>query len=483
MERFKDELAYQIYLYIENNPFISITELQEILELPKSLIIEKLSRYGVYSFNYPNEEFKSFIKDMINKKDFQKIKEVLNYNLLRKEWTYLYEDIEDEYIPLFHLPHKYNHLITFGKIDFNLGLKKINDYIQLCLKSNYNFSYYKFLLVKLEILRNLSRKEEIFEIYKTEKNNIKKLPNWLKYRILGLILNSNWDKKEVLNELLKLFEKLYNKQKEDWIYNLLKSIYISIGSIDKLEKINPDDPDIYFYEGNFGKFLTFGSNSHYEGERISYLVKKAIANLMIGNELAFEFNLREVSKLCSKYKIAYRNYEILRDIKRAIYDNFKPEINLNDLKNSVRIKDKVIYYFLKGRFNLAFQLAKKHKILTHLYINMILFRKVPKKFENSKCLRIISRYLKFSKTLKLIEKGKFINFKVANKSGKLRRDSKAFKFLLSIINSKGHINLNNYHYFSKKEIKRLINYINKKFGFQIISKNYNDIFLNVKVEF
>gem|GEM_PF-2133243 len=482
MEKFKDELAYQVYLYIENNPFINIMKLKKIFKLPKSLIIDKLSRYGFNSIKYPNEEFEILIKKMIAERNFQAIKEILNYNLLKKEWTYLYESIEDEYIPLFHLPHKYNHLIAFGKIDFNLGLKKINDYIQLCLKSNYNFSYYKFLLVKIEILRNLSRKDEIFEIYKNEKNNIKKLPNWLKYRTFGIILNSNWDRKEVLNELLKLFERLYNKQKEEWIYNLLKSIYISIGSIDKLEKLNPSDPDIYFYEGNFRKFLTFGPNSHYEGEKIAYLVKKAVANLMVGNELAFEFNLREVSRLCSRYKISYRNYEMLINLKRAIYDNLKIEINLNSLKNSLRIKDKVLYYFLKGRFNLAFQLAKKHKILTHLYINMILFRKVPKNFKNSKCLRIISRYLKLSKTLKLFEKGKFINLKVASKSVKLRKNSKAFKFLLSLINLKGHINLNNYYHFRKREVKRLISYINKKFGFQIISKNYNDIFLSVKIE-
>ncbi len=477
-----DEIAYKIYLYVEKNLIFHHKKISKHFKLPISTINEKLSRYGVYSFEYPSNEFLKIITKLIEQKDFKSIKEILKYNLLKQEWTYLYESIDDKYLPLFHLPHKYNHLISFGKIDFHLALKKVEEYMEICIKSSYKFSYYKFLLVKLEILRNLGKKDEIFEIYNNEKGNIIKLPNWLKYRIFGMILNSLWDRKEVLNKLLKLFEKLYRKQQENWIYNLLKSIYVSIGTIDKLEKINPQDPDIYFYEGNFRKFLTFGFKSKYEGEQIAYLVKKAIAYLMTDQQVLFEINLRKISFLCHKYKIAYSNYEMLINLKKAIYDNLKPKIDLNSFKNSLRIKDKITYYFLKGRFNNAFQLAKKHKVLTHLYLNMILFRKIPKAQKNLKFLKIISRYLKLPKSLSLIEEKTFINFKIDNKLIKLRKNSKACKFLLSLIKSQCHINLNSYYYFRKKEVKRIINYLNKKFGFEIISKNYNDVFLNVQVK-
>ncbi len=389
-----DKEAYKIYIYFEKNPFLNLKDLSKIFKMPISTIYSKLSLYDIYGFK-ENKQINQLVHYLFEKNDLKNLKKFLKHFIPSSEKDYdILLKLPDNLLPINLVVYKFSYIYSkiFHSKTILITTKemiyKIREYKELALKRKFLLTYYSLFIPEIMFLRASGNYNEIKKIFKRHLNEFLKLPEQIKKPILLLILNSLYYDSEVYKKLFPIFSrwiKSYKNLKDSELSKLIYSILVSLGHIKKAHLLFKDEK-LKFHLGNFEEFSRISDDSIY------FKILKALSYFLKGNHLRFILEIKTIEIDIVNREFDDDNYKLakafalyiegkLKEAKNFILQIKKPTflaILNKDLKLIVkhRKQDLVAKYIIKGWEKRAYEIAKRHGLIS----NFLIYKFIKEKF-------------------------------------------------------------------------------------------------------
>jgi len=502
-----DELGYLIYKIKEKNPFFSLKDIQLYLKqnynikFSISTISNKLKFYCLYSFEPMPKDILELFKVLISDKKFVEACEILKYYRLSYENYYLLENLPDDYLPIPSFCDKVIYLIENKKLSYEQQLDYLKK-IDIMLKNYYNdLNYYNLLQLKFYILKVLGNFEEVVRIYNNEKENINKLPLFLKMEFYKEILSCSLSNHPDIAH--KIVFKILKIKKYPYIKSLIFRTLVSLGYINKALNYSRE-PVLDFMSGKYRKFnrdygkfqkiiegtnlkiiydCLFAQSKLLSNEFFNFL--QAINNIIYDVKIYKFYTPDYLNTLALKYAIE-GDYKKVREILKEGITNTQKAILTKNYKilSKYRKQELLLKYLIIGNLKRAIKVAKKYGLVYNLYLYAILLNKSQKRLKKYKEFRNVLNLLKLKRHYKvriyILRKKEtiYLGNKLIRYSNRV---SKAYLILYYLLNERGRkVSLNEMSDVIRTEnITNLIYKLNYNFGFRLVSRQNNFIKLNM----
>jgi len=519
------KVSTKTIIEIKKNGFYKIDNIKliinEILEKEPKLTLSqiKLSIKQQYNINLSlstiyyklsktlDKRLVKIVELLIEDEEYDEAVKILSQFLyLSVENFYLLEKINDNLLNHSLLADKYYYLLYSGKLEVNEKiLEMCNEHMEICKERELNYSYYKWLNLKLRILQALGKYEEVIKNFNYKE--IIKLPFNLKSFIFavvcacGIILN-NKNGIKCLNFFKRRFKSRRNQIKEisEDYKGFLMNQYVSLG-MPKIAYQYKKSPILDVFMGNYRKFFKIYNTLTIE-MKIPSQILISWCYLFTKNFLLFLKMANKIQKNLEKFP-SYRDNFImtlaLKEIMWGNYENAKKLLSscsLNVLKaiaeNNPNILGRYRKYellaknLIKGNIRRAVEIAKRYGIITHLRIYTLFTKKSSKIIGKYKELKIVSYILRNkSKLLKFYFLRKKPIIKIENKVIKSSgRGNDVFALLYYMALEKSNSKTANIYELEREGFKNPISKaynINRKIGYKVLFVRNNYIYLNANV--
>lgn len=480
--------------YFQKNPFSSVNEISKNLNFSKSFVYRTLKKYNIFIFKQPNKKIHKIINFLVERNDFENLKNFIYYYNIDFDSEILNYKIEN-----FPLEIKYIELSKKLNEGFDISYE-LENYLNELKQKELNFTYLKSLIVKFDVLILKKKYKEIIEIFESLKKIDDIICLSLKAKFYNSYLNALSLEEEfekgfsILKKIKSVYNKLPKKEKLN-VERFISAFYYNYGNYEKAYEFSKNHPLLrilcLYQKGEYLKVINSSYNI-FGFEKFLYIYAISLSLLFMG-ELA-----RSIETFIKAYdieKIKFEDIIELYYVFMTIYYKFIGDDNyieffkelvklmgsradkhfyaivskdISNLKNSP--KDKLIKYYFKGRINKAVEISKRYGMRTILNL-LILFH--PKNYVKLKKYKQIQEFLKFSKKpkIKLFLLRKRPYFIFLNKKFYLKDKGLSISIIELLVNSKIKL-----FKLSKKELKFI------KFKLKLpISIVSNEILLNADV--
>jgi hypothetical protein len=501
-----DKLKLLINSILEKEPNFTLHQIKNFLNENYNISLSISTIYYKTSKTI-DKKLAKFIQMLIEDGEFNEASKILSQFLyLPSETLYLLEKVDDNLLNYSLLADKYYYLLYSGKISVNDSLLEICEkYMKICKEDQLNYSYYKWLNLKLRILQGLGKYEEVIKNF--DYKEIIKLPFNLKSFIFavvcncGIVLNNKIGIK-CLNFFKRRFKSRRNQIKEisEDYKSFLMNQYVSLG-MPKTAYQYKKEPFLDVFMGNYRKFFKIYNSLTIE-MKIPSQILISWCYLFTKNFLLFLKTANKIQKNLEKFPVYKDSFIMTLALKEVIWGNYENAKNLlksSSLKvlraiadNNPNVLGKYRKYellaknLLKSNIKRAVEIAKKQGLITHLRIYTLLTKKSAKVLGKYRELRVISYILrnrpKFIK-LYLLRRRPIIKIenKIIRCSG---RENDIFALLYFISLEKQRSKTANVYELEREGFKNPISKaynINRKIGYKILFVRENQIYLNAEV--
>ncbi len=501
-----DKIKLMINEILEKEPKLTLSQIRQLIKqkyninLSISAIHYKLSKTL-------DKKLVKIVELLIEDEEYDEAVKILSQFLyLSVENFYLLEKIEDNLLNYSLLADKYYHLLYSGKLQVNEKiLEMCEKYMEICKKRQLNYSYYKWLNLKLRILQALGEYEEVIKNFNY--SEIIKLPFNLKSFILavvcscGIILN-NKNGIKCLNFFKRRFKSKRNQIKEisEDYKSFLMNQYVSLG-MPKIAYQYKKSPILDVFMGNYRKFFKIYHTLTIE-MKIPSQILISWCYLFTKNFLLFLKMANKIQKNLEKFPSYRDNFIMTLALKEIIWGNYEnakkllSSSSLNALKaiaeNNPNILGKYRKYellaknLIKGNIRRAVEIARRYGIITHLRIYTLFTKRSPKVIGKYKELKIVSYILRNRpRLLKFYFLRKKPIIKIENKLIKSSgRENDLFALLYYMVLEKSNSKTANIYELEREGFKNPISKvynINRKIGYKVLFVRNNYIYLNANV--
>jgi hypothetical protein len=493
-----DKLALKLYIIKEKFPYSNLFEIQKIYYKTYSKLISietirnKLSKYGIYKRKL-NYELENFLEFLIDSGYFKEARYILkfykpcNLEILKK--------MPEKFIPLYLIPEKLNLEIELSSVSYQTILEKVNKYLEITKKRNYNLTYLKLIGLKITLLLYLNKDQEAYLLYLKYKKDILKLPKSVKtfilYRFLFFVFINPAISKQTFNVL-----KRYSNEPD--IKSALIKTLRNLGLINISKQLSEGHFYDYFCSFDFKHFFKFSKYPFKDPEnRILYNIFKFIAIIM--SERKFE-NLYHLKKEIEEefQKMNWKIYEHFYYFAMGLFHMYHGEIAkarefldnaktgniiLNKCLNKLskfRKQDLVLKYLMKGNIKLAVEIAKRYNIIASLNIYSLLLNKSYHKIKRYKELKYTAKLLKKNNKIKFYFLRYYPTVYVNKTKYKIHKFSKSWTLLAYLVLNEGKARIDMLYWI--KNVKHAVYFINKKFKTQLLSVHNQEVRINGEFE-
>jgi len=501
-----DKILVIINSIREKNPSFTLNQIKEYIKEHYNLNISLSAIYYKTKKEIDKKLFE-LLKILINDNEIEYAVNILK-QFLFISWEYLeiLENIEDKFLNYSLLADKYYYLLYNGKLELSdKTLDKIENIMKLCKENELNYSYYKWLNLKMRVLQAIGKYDEILKAYNY--NEIIKLPFNIKSYIFAVVSSvgirlNNKQAIDTINFFRRRFKSERNRKgnigKDYRIF--LRNSFASLGKI-KLAISYDNEPFLNFWLGNYKKIFKISKNLSIE-MKLPLEISLALCYLFSKDLFSF---IKIIDKIKSELK-GFPTYNddlimalALREVISNRYENARELLSKSNTRTLKAVLNKnykelgkyrkielLLKYILKGNIKKSVEIAKRYGCITHLRIYSLLTKKSAKTLGKYNELKVVSYILR--------NRAKFIKFYFLRKKPIIKIDNKL------IISSGRENDLFSLLYFLalEKPISKYANIyelerngfknpkikaynINRKLGYKAIFVSGDNIYLNANV--
>jgi len=412
--------------FIEKDPFKNIDEIALETNLNKIFIYRTLKKYGIITFKQPSKKILEIIEFLINEKNYNELKKLLTFQFLIPYKVFKNLETDDLELKFYKLGYDIYH----SQKSSDELLSEIESYLNELKSQNKIFTFYKALILKIDVLILKKCFDEIIEIYNENIEHLISLSlRVMFYRAFSNAYSFKEDFKKAfyfIKKIKKVHKKLKKSEKIENLKFFIALLY-NYGNFKLCYKLSRKY-HLKLFElmsaysmGNYEDVINENVNleSKFEKFIISYI--KSMSLLM-----SFQFD-KAIKIISDAYKeLEFQNFEdfieyyyIFLTIYNKLLENENYKLYFQEMKNILNDKmdkhfyaivsgdisnldkspkDMVIKYWIKGYLHKAINVSQRYGIITILYILNIFH---PKSFSKLKRYRIFELFNKFSKKEKI----------------------------------------------------------------------------------
>jgi DNA-binding phage protein len=147
--------------FIEKDPFKNIDEIALETNLNKIFIYRTLKKYGIITFRQPSKKILEIIEFLINEKNYNELKKLLTFQFLIPYKVFKNLETDDLELKFYKLGYDIYH----SQKSSDELLSEIESYLNELKSQNKIFTFYKALILKIDVLILKKCFDEIIEIY------------------------------------------------------------------------------------------------------------------------------------------------------------------------------------------------------------------------------------------------------------------------------------------------------------------------------
>lgn len=431
--------------YVEKNPFKSINQISNELNLSKIFIYRTLKKYNIFVFKDASKNDLAIIDFLIQKNDIDNLIKFVYYHHIIIPYSSI---AKLKNIPLELEIFKIEYEIEKMTKKLDDLLLEIDEYLNKLKQKNHMLWYYYALVSKFSIFIFKNEYSKIISYYDEKFDKLLSLT--IRARFYNSLLNAYTfiDARMALNivkKQKKIYKKLSSAQKRE-VSKFIQAFYYNIGDFKKSYKLSKKGSLINILSAYaMGKYQEvieseYVLNSKLENFTINYA--KALSYLLLSDTNKAMITMISAYKDIEKkfipnavelyyiFLIVYHRFlntkqdlEIFEELKSILGNNINKHFcaivtgDISQLGKSPR--DLVIKYWINGRINRAIELASKFEIKTIIYL-LLLFQ--PKSLSKIRKYKILKDFLKFAKkeSIKVFFLRKRPYFIIKNKKHYLR---------------------------------------------------------------